>query len=597
MAGRPLSYEAFYRELVERFFDSNSYFYHCIKNELDVVLNEVQAGNKKEYLILGHLFDALVSKGETAATIEKLLAIPGFEEFGDKLTQGIRFLYDTRLDAERMKIEIESLAHSMFNSVLLAFQHPNTLSELKRLLNLSGEPECSGSVGREATPDHDDEDEVEDEGEGEDELVASEMPDYKNGNLSEHPFEEKSESANELERADSGHSEHATEPFRHDDSERMLQELRHEPQVVVKYFCEEVNKQLDALEGVSEELAKDPDSANPEIWKRTDEIIDSVVMTSVIYGFEAFEEITSKAAKLISRTRDEENGCERAFIIIKKATQMLRRFLDGNPEHIESRLVKQFTARLNTPSPASDSAKPAEVDAGAPTAAPPASESEVQANDTTKASAEQPEQTEKAFKLPGEDDDEVMSLIAEIRNERKKIQDPAAEHDNEESQKFAADNSFLEESVPWRNSPAPAENAMQNYRRNAELYLSVIRDALTLLESQRQNKRALEDLELAANALYGLSLKLNLTAIGKLPDLLLGLIKEVLATGYAMSDADIELIRQAVDQFGELRNEDRTNSDDFLQVLKSVEELSARIKGNLCRDYAEQFPPAAIALK
>lgn len=670
MDAKPLSQQEFYRELVNRFFHTNSYFYHCIKNELDAVLRELQGANNHEYLLLGNLFDNLVSAHDTVAELGRLTAIKGFSEFGEKLTQGIQFLHDIDLDSERMKIEIESLAHSMFNSVLLAFQDKDSLQQLRNMLGADFRDEPASDLQEDRDrPDEEfqlsaglmaeaqeygsdqplfedragvfsdeessrvneieetsfdpisEDDPTEDNENGQDErfrdlalenddpaltnevgsndlfsddhidldvelLLEDDLKVYDDIGMPPEPMPALEDTSPQFPERCEPEAEHTSEPpVKHEtddaapaprNSEPDRKPRLHEPEVVVKYFCQEVRDHLAELDEVLAKLKSEPTQA--DLWEKSDAIMDSIVMTSVIYGFEAFEQITAKAKKLIARTRsDEESGYDRAVVIVTKTRQVLNYFLANNPERIESKLVKQFTTKLTTPLVPSEPTGRALPAIHAREGRIPGTERDGETETGNKRTEVQ------GLKLPGEDDAEVMNLIAEITREKEE-KNSASKRESKENRLGTRPGETLEDNEFVDKRPSPPVNTSKSqahmtiYRRGAEVYLNAMEEALIALDANGQNKTALDDLEVAANALYGLTLKLNLEEIGRFPDLLLTLLRDVLATNYSFSSHELALMKHVTQYFRNLQSVEQTKERQFMQMLTSLKDLDARVK-------------------
>jgi len=141
-----LSIDHFRTELINRFFHSDSYFLHCFGQHLQAFLDEGGNSNDNEYLLVGNLMDKLVASQNVTPELESILALQGFEEFKERLSKGIQYLYESDLEPEKMKIEIESLAQSMFGSAVAAFQNEESNHEIKSLLGINLIPADSVDV-------------------------------------------------------------------------------------------------------------------------------------------------------------------------------------------------------------------------------------------------------------------------------------------------------------------------------------------------------------------------------------------------------------------------------------------------------------------
>ncbi len=184
------------------------------------------------------------------------------------------------------------------------------------------------------------------------------------------------------------------------------------------------------------------------------------------------------------------------------------------------------------------------------------------------------------IKIPGEDDEEIHSLIAEISRET------ALQNSNSNMEKLKIVETQLNMAeVIHVNELTPVDvKSFSTYRQQAELYFNVIEEALITLERHHSNKTALEDLELASNALYGLSLKLNLDPIGKFPDLILTLIKNILATNYTITEKDHALIRKGFNYFKNLGNLEELDGSKFDQIIRAIVAFNEQVKNQASQE-------------
>ena len=85
-----LSIDHFRTELINRFFHSESYFLHCFGHHLQAFLDEGGNSNNNEYLLVGNLMDKLVASQNVTPEFESILALQGFAEFKERLSNGIQ---------------------------------------------------------------------------------------------------------------------------------------------------------------------------------------------------------------------------------------------------------------------------------------------------------------------------------------------------------------------------------------------------------------------------------------------------------------------------------------------------------------------------
>lgn len=556
----------FYCELVNRFFNENSYFFHCINHELDGVLTETKDVDNEIYLMLGNFFDKLISKEDVAAELESLKQGNEFFEFVDKLEQSVSFLHNNELDTERMKIEIEGLAHSMFNSALLAFQTPSTTTQSKNYLN-------NDEVGSEKIKET-----------GISELSSTEPVNVESGifsdeteslkesqgNADEKDFHLEAELDKDVRLTGGLNNRRSIE----DSSDIPLKDkhLTPQPASFLSVFIIETKQKIDSLNKIIQKK-----NITNKSWKESTDIIDSIMMSSVIYGFEAYEQIAVKSKKQLKKYISSAQFKE-ARVLLEGTIDNLNSLVEKNdPENVNQTFIKNATEKLltsqNNQSESSVAALTVEK-----TAHPEKKRPTKQAIEISDDIA--PPQDVIQIKIPGEDDEEIHSLIAEISKESALIQ-PAWNSE----QTVTPEPRFETEEVIRVNAPKPVEDkTFSLYRQQAELYFSVIEEALITLERQRRNKTALEDLELASNALYGLSLKLNLDPIGKFPDLILTLIKNILATNYTITEKDHALISKGFSYFKSLGNLEELDEGKFNEIIKAIISFDKQVKNQASHD-------------
>lgn len=556
----------FYCELVNRFFNENSYFFHCINHELDGVLTETKDVDNEIYLMLGNFFDKLISKEDVAAELESLKQGNEFFEFVDKLEQSVSFLHNNELDTERMKIEIEGLAHSMFNSALLAFQTPSTTTQSKNYLN-------NDEVGSEKIKET-----------GISELSSTEPVNVESGifsdeteslkesqgNADEKDFHLEAELDKDVRLTGGLNNRRSIE----DSSDIPLKDkhLTPQPASFLSVFIIETKQKIDSLNKIVQKK-----NITNKSWKESTDIIDSIMMSSVIYGFEAYEQIAVKSKKQLKKYISSAQFKE-ARVLLEGTIDNLNSLVEKNdPENVNQTFIKNATEKLltsqNNQSESSVAALTVEK-----TVHPEKKRPTKQAIEISDDIA--PPQDVIQIKIPGEDDEEIHSLIAEISKESALIQ-PAWNSE----QTVTPEPRFETEEAIRVNAPKPVEDkTFSLYRQQAELYFSVIEEALITLERQRRNKTALEDLELASNALYGLSLKLNLDPIGKFPDLILTLIKNILATNYTITEKDHALISKGFSYFKSLGNLEELDEGKFNEIIKAIISFDKQVKNQASHD-------------
>lgn len=601
MSKNPLTEIEFQRELINRFFHPSSYFFCCINHELEPLLKEVSKREEEKYLLLGNLMDKLVAAEDAVGELESLVKIDAFAEFNDKLFQGAQHLYTIHLDSERMKIEIEGLAHSVLNSALLAFEDETAVAELRLFLSVNGvEPDQTESpiIDTQESPELPSEQFSSNQAEFDlaGEKSLPDEPDVAGQDVQETPADTDVSAI-----AEDGSISNKEGSSRVSDvgvETRPKIEMSEEPASVIAAFGEKVRHLMAPMADLVARLS--PSEMCAADLNKCAEVLESVTMTAMIFGFEAFEQITSKARKAVLKVRElEDYAVGHAVAVV---TGGILTSLLENPENVATATVKKSTERI-----LQLLAKPQEepeIDDDPEEPSDPHDELELPAEEDSSAL----EETE--FNLPGEEDDEIRTLISEINREQAQqgngkdagVGDDTVEgKDKPESdgQKPDSSNSDGKQSAPVAAHAIRAvhQGKLSIYRQQSELYFSVIEDALQTLEKQQNNKTALEDLELASNALYGLTLKLDLDPMGAFPNVVLNLIKNMLATNYSFSAVEHKLIRNAFRYFESLETPEETSGEEFQAVLASVNDLNMRVqRGASAQQRLRNYSGSAVGL-
>ncbi|MCH9006826.1 hypothetical protein IIA29_02280 [candidate division KSB1 bacterium] len=599
MSENPLTEVEFQRELINRFFHPSSYFFCCINQELEPLLNEVSKGEEQKYLLLGNLMDKLVAAEDAVEELESLGEIDGFAEFNDKLFQGAQHLYTTHLDGERMKIEIEGLAHSVLNSALLAFEDESAVAELRRLLSVNGvEPDEAESPTTDTQECPELPSERFSSNRAEFDLAGEKsLPDEPD--LARQDVQETQADPDVSAVAgDSSISNKRSSRVSDVGVETPKIEMSEEPASVIAAFSEKVRHLMAPMTDLVARLS--PSEMCATDLNKFAEVLESVTMTAIIFGFEAFEQITSKARKAVLEVRELEDYAV-GHAVAAETGAILAGLLE-NPENVDTATVKQSTEKILQLLAKPQEEPEIEVDPEEP--------SDPHDEFALPVEEDGSELAENAFNIPGEEDDEIRTLISEINREQAKqdngkdagVGDDADDQKDKpesDSQKPNSSNSDSAQSAPVAAHAIRAvhQGNFSIYRQQSELYFSVIEDALQTLEKQQNNQTALEDLELASNALYGLTLKLDLDPMGALPNVVLNLIKNMLATNYSFSTVEHKLIRNAFRYFESLETPDETSGEEFQAVLASVNDLNMRVqRGASAHHRLRNYSGSAVGL-
>ncbi len=548
-----LSIDHFRTELINRFFHSESYFLHCFGHHLQAFLDEGGNSNKNEYLLVGNLMDKLVASQNVTSEFESILALQGFEEFKERLSNGIQYLYESDLEPEKMKIEIESLAQSMFGSAVAAFQNEESNHEIKSLLGINLIPADSVDVLELQEPSS--------EGPG---LTESEFSMEETDGMDAIPrnqFEEKDfllpvdegKDANPDELEVGLVEEDGSRNSAHDDVILINSEVSQKPASVDEAFHLAVGNQVNELQNKIDLLSSENHNSNS--LQKCDEIFENILSSSMICGFDAVEEVAAQARRFLANLSRQSNfdGCL-AISLLTETVSVLKMTLENDPENVDEQAISNLCQNLLNPNTVV-----------------PTKEDDSVAPKQNKEKNDEPVNSGHSnldeFKLPGED--EIFSLISEISG-----------------------NSPLQQGVdmPPKSLPEPEpeisadvmqaepEDLFSSYKQQAELYFKVIEQALNLLEGQPGHKTALKDIELACKSLVELLMKMNLDSIAETPALMSKLINSIISNRYSLSTHEHSLIKNSLKDFHDIANVVDTERREFKENLVSLQSLSSKIK-------------------
>lgn len=130
-----LSDQEFHHELVKRFFHPKSYFYKCLKREIQALNGSHDSANREEYELFDRMLEKIVASEDKRSLLAALEPIPGFGQFSERLNDGISYLRENELNCDKMKIEIESLAQSLIKVSIKALFDARTKAQLGALLS------------------------------------------------------------------------------------------------------------------------------------------------------------------------------------------------------------------------------------------------------------------------------------------------------------------------------------------------------------------------------------------------------------------------------------------------------------------------------
>ncbi|MFQ5771841.1 MAG: hypothetical protein ACE5HX_15005, partial [bacterium] len=338
--------------------------------------------------------------------------------------------------------------------------------------------------------------------------------------------------------------------------------LNEQPSSVIAVFLDEIKNQIVQLQKSTNLLTQD--FKDREQWQCCEKIFNQIAANAMIYGFEAFEQIALKAREYITTVLNKlDDISQSAVASLSETKRVLSSILEGDLDNVDDKMIAELLKKLLKSKRELSEIKLKSVDNGHGNSK---NDSEQEAPDEDNLNQTQnnnlnlddPNFEIFNFKLPGEDDEEIMNLVSEISNSesRDKSKAPIAVKSNVsdaiESRNVnanpAIDNEESANGEPKVVTP-DSEEPVNLFKKQAEMHYNIIEAALNKLQTEPGEKTALEDLELASNSLYGLTLKLNLEYLSKIPATIEEFIGKIITTKSALAENEYQIIKNVYQQF------------------------------------------------
>lgn len=226
-------------------------------------------------------------------------------------------------------------------------------------------------------------------------------------------------------------------------------------------------------------------------------------------------------------------------------------------------------------------------------------------------------EVEDDFKLPGEDDAELLGLIAEVTGKRppagrQKAQEPKP--DSSREQLKPQDEAQIERIKPAMEKPnqlasneilyvqntrfTAKQPQVTKYQKEAQLCFRVIDEALDILEHDPNHRLSLENVELASGSLKKMARQMDLEPLARFPEHVEELVGRVTSMGVPFSLGVLNTVREG---YGHLQHVAESpeaglaaveNIDHVvLQFIKSLDEYTSQdypTEGYLIVDHPEE---------
>ncbi len=543
-----LSDQDFQNELIKRFFHPKSFFFRCLNHELESLLSG-QYSNSEAYLVMGSLLDKLVASENKIEFLQGLSKFEGFAEYLRHLNEGVRQLRDADLDAERMKIKIEGLAQKLFQTALAAVNHPNSGAQLKRLLGLDNldvpshfELDDLSSQLKLEPPPHS-------QTEAEPAITLDEFPAWLNEETDllldfDAGKDASPKGGCETDFTDGGGSKTLgwRQPGSRPDKRT---DVNSEPSSVVGVFQTQLSGRLDEVQRALTGNRRDA-------WKKCGKIFDDIAVIAMIYGFEAFELIAVKCQKVVAAVQENfDDYFEPGRTLLLEVRDELLALLSGDLDSIDQKTIRRLSEKLFPPHD-----RLREMIAAAKKKNKKSNDSGQDGGASPKPISPQPAPAKEIldFTLPGEEDDDLMTMIKEISE---------AERSRKEG---------------GENEQAGQKENLSSFKQQAQPHFNMIESALKTLQAQPASSRALADLQAASKSLLGLSLNLNLLPLSYYPASVESLVRNIRLANAPISENERLLIEDLYNNVFSLSRLSEIQDRENRELLHLIQNLNSAMQ-------------------
>ncbi|MFQ5864156.1 MAG: hypothetical protein ACE5IW_02895 [bacterium] len=616
------SNDSFYQELIRRFFHPNSYFHHCVNHHLNKLIQSKENFNNEDHLLFCNLLDHLVAAENKVEELLRISAINGFHNFLENLNNKVEYLRDSDLTPEQLKIEIEGLAQSMIKTAMSALQHHDSKEKLKEYLgikNTKRDDSLSKQVHDQKSKPVDDSKTTEITeppsavpGNAEPELTQQSPPYF-----SEFSVEEESDILRTTDVGKDALAEHGNDSdqnreggsvdIKPQNNDKHKDQVDQEPGSVIRVFLTAMKLHLEQLQETLALLSSD--NRNKNHWLECSKIFENIKANAMIYGFDAFEQIAQTSINFVSKSiREIGNPDPSAIALLGETANVLNKLIQGDLEKLDDKVIIDHIQKLKNHKESLTEEKIESQENSSTNLKKNTELDEIESKEAAIQKVHPQKNINDApisqqvinetsdFKLPGEDDEEILSLVRDISENNLQKNDSITNFsDSTESPTFAPiekseqpiiKNEEPEHSLTEVVDPS-ADDQLKAFREEAELYFSVIEEALKTLEAKPNNRTAMDDLELASYSLYGLTVKMNLEPLGQLPASIESLIKIKNSKKSSLSRKERQIIKEAYTQFRNMTRIEESEKRQFKELLASLQELNLTTKRVPRRDQYE----------
>ncbi len=562
----------FYLELINRFFHRKSYFYFCISDALENRTSELATIDNTSLQIISKFIHYLIESPQPALELKEITQIRTFNNFYSELEEQLHRLNLKSLDQSQLKIAIKNYAHYFMtklirilanepNSRTTLEKYINIKSNLRSMLNTSDPKKTPASL---ASVNH---------------LKVYRAPRTKHNQPDTKSAPQKTSQLKATKKTSATFNNNILQGF----------------------FEEEIFELLKPLTKSGTKFPGDENSLSAcfESFLNIKEI-------SMYHGHEEIEAIAGRVVKILKKFRDAHKIPDKhAIELIAEAKSTIEKYvfhhqsienftdhlqkydvyLDGEKSNDQFKMSEAEPEFNNETSQKEDFGidddkitKSKDNDKETPEK----HENGKKITDETPIVSENDDTIDKDlldFKLPGEEDEELLNFLQEItphskmENKSEDVRDRSdiEEGDDQESETEAIEPESENEAAP-AESEDKSDNLIESFHEEVDLYHKVISNAVTQLTRDQNYQNSLEDIELASASMNQLAQKFGLDKIAFLPE-----IMEAIC--FQANKRRVKLPLKIVDNMEKgvslLKRFDRENSDhkiQFVSILTALKE-------------------------
>jgi len=554
------SQDNFQQELINRFFNPQSYFLYSFINELKNQESTLQ--HPSHVAIVGLLIDEIINAQDKVGLLEELSQINSFREFYSFLSGKIEFLCTTQLTTSQMMETIRALSSRMVKTLCHMIEDEEAYRKLTERIGLDLTTDSNEQVTK---PE---------------EIEAAAL-------------NEASEEFVELEQE---FSEEQTEQPQKKQTDRDPRD----------FFYSDVHRKLKDIENL---LKSNEEKWDLKAFRRLQDDFQDLRDWSMIQGDEGIETISHKILELLQLLLSQDvSKWNKVLPVIQESVTFIYNLDDSKREGDAIRAlinqIEQAYENINSPVTGPEIATTEEVEQVSTT-------EELEGSAETESVSEEMEQSleeerrkkvccteaepdAESLILPGEDDQNLLEAIELWANDDSdsgtseetgaELIDPKIFEDSpvdtQAFEKFIQELEVDPEAAPEFSPVQSDEPGLEaqdedgpygsDLIKEAEMYFTFAKAALAELKQDITNKRACEDIELACYSLKILANKLGYELIGKVAGAMEGIMKAILAGEIELKKSHVVMMADILTRIEEMGKNNRFKSAKLEDWVKKV---------------------------